>query len=148
MARLITLFALFALWEIGGGRLFDTFYFSKPSLIAKAFAVEVADPLFYRDLATTGLELILGYVLGAVAAITLGILLARWRFVGRICDPFLLLNSVPRVAVGKRMADLQQSDDAACLSLDSDRAKDESSVRFGRGDHWCWWHTWKLSTPS
>ena len=59
MARLITLFALFALWEIGGGRLFDTFYFSKPSLIAKAFAVEVADPLFYRDLATTGLELIL-----------------------------------------------------------------------------------------
>jgi sulfonate transport system permease protein len=100
MARLITLFALFALWEIGGGRLFGTFYFSKPSLIAKAFAVEVADPLFYRDLATTGLELILGYVLGAVAGITLGIPLARWRFVGRICDPFLLaLNSVPRVAV-------------------------------------------------
>ena len=36
-ARLITLIGLFALWEIGGGWLFDTFYFSKPSLIAKAF---------------------------------------------------------------------------------------------------------------
>jgi NitT/TauT family transport system permease protein len=99
-ARLFTLIGLFALWEIGGGWLFDTFYFSKPSLIAKAFAIELADPLFYRDLATTGLELALGYVLGGVAGIVLGILLARWRFVGKICDPFLLaLNSVPRVAV-------------------------------------------------
>lgn len=99
-SRLILLVALFALWEIGGGRLFDTFYFSKPSLIAKAFATDLVDPGFYTDLAVTGLELLLGYVSGGVSGIALGILLARWRFVGKICDPFLLaLNSVPRIAV-------------------------------------------------
>jgi NitT/TauT family transport system permease protein len=99
-SRLILLIVLFALWEIGGGWLFDTFYFSKPSLIAKAFAHDIVDPAFYTDLATTGLELVLGYVIGGVSGIALGILLARWRFVGKICDPFLLaLNSVPRIAV-------------------------------------------------
>ena len=98
--RLILLIALFALWEIGGGWLFDTFYFSKPSLIARAFATDLGDPAFYTDLATTGLELVLGYVSGGVSGIALGILLARWRFVGKLCDPFLLaLNSVPRIAV-------------------------------------------------
>lgn len=99
-SRLILLVVLFALWEIGGGWLFDTFYFSKPSLIAKAFANDIVDPAFYTDLATTGLELVLGYVIGGISGIALGILLARWRFVGKICDPFLLaLNSVPRIAV-------------------------------------------------
>ena len=55
-SRLILLIVLFALWEIGGGWLFDTFYFSKPSLIAKAFAHDIVDPAFYTDLATTGLR--------------------------------------------------------------------------------------------
>src|SRR5262245_56273319 len=99
-SRLTLLVALFALWEIGGGRLFDTFYFSKPSLIAKAFATDLVDPGLYTYLAVTGLELLLGYVSGGLSGIALGILLARWRFVGKICDPFLLaLNSVPRIAV-------------------------------------------------
>jgi NitT/TauT family transport system permease protein len=100
ISRVVVLIALFALWEIGGGRLFDTFYFSKPSLIAAAFINDIEDPSFYNDLATTGIELILGYVSGALSGIVLGILLARWRFVGKLCDPFLLaLNSVPRIAV-------------------------------------------------
>src|SRR5215217_60726 len=76
--RLVALITLFALWEIGGGRLFDTFYFSKPSLIAKAFATDLADPQFYHDVATTGLELFLGYLSGAVAGVAFGIVLARW----------------------------------------------------------------------
>lgn len=98
--RLVSLVVLFGLWEFGGGRLFDTFYFSKPSLIAAVFAREVIDPGFYRDLGTTAFEFVLGYTSGGAAGIALGILLARWRYVAKICDPFLLaLNSVPKIAV-------------------------------------------------
>ena len=98
--RLAVLLLLFAVWELGAGRLFDPFYFGKPSLIAMQFAKEMVDPGFYNDLWVTGLELILGYTSGAAAGIALGILLARWRYVAKICDPFLLaLNSVPRIAV-------------------------------------------------
>jgi len=98
--RFAALLLLFALWEIGAGRLFDIFYFSKPSLIVAQVAKEIVDPNFYRDLGVTGLELILGYASGGATGIALGILLARWRYVAKICDPFLLaLNSVPRIAV-------------------------------------------------
>lgn len=98
--RLAAVLVLFTLWELGAGRLFDVFYFSKPSLIIAQLAKEVVDPRFYRDLGVTGLELILGYASGGASGIALGILLARWRYAGKISDPFLLaLNSVPRIAV-------------------------------------------------
>jgi len=98
--RLGAVLLLFAVWELGAGRLFDIFYFSKPSLIVAHFAKEMVDPGFYNDLWVTGLELVLGYTSGGAAGIALGILLARWRYVARICDPFLLaVNSVPRIAV-------------------------------------------------
>jgi len=98
--RVAALLVLFGLWELGAGRLFDIFYFSKPSLIVAQVGKEVVDPSFYRDLGVTSLELILGYASGGAAGIALGILLARWRYVAKICDPFLLaLNSVPRIAV-------------------------------------------------
>ena len=98
--RAAAVLVLFSLWELGAGRLFDIFYFSKPSLIVAQVAKEIVDPSFYRDLGVTSLELILGYASGGAAGIALGILLARWRYVAKICDPFLLaLNSVPRIAV-------------------------------------------------
>ena len=98
--RIAALLLLFGLWELGAGRLFDIFYFGKPSLIAVQFVKELVDPGFYSDLGVTGLELVLGYTSGGATGIALGILLARWRYIARICDPFLLaLNSVPRIAV-------------------------------------------------
>jgi ABC-type nitrate/sulfonate/bicarbonate transport system permease component len=101
---------LFGTWELAAGRLFDPFYFGKPSLIASQFAKEFIDPSFYHDLAVTGLELVLGYAIGALAGIAPGILLARWRYVARICDPFLLaLNSIPRIAVAWIMTGLKMS---------------------------------------
>lgn len=98
--RVAAVMLLFGTWEVAAGRLFDPFYFGKPSLIAAQFAKEFIDPSFYHDLAVTGLELVLGYAIGALGGIALGILLARWRYVARICDPFLLaINSIPRIAV-------------------------------------------------
>ena len=100
IGRIVLTVVLLGVWEIGGGRWFDLFYFSKPSLIGAQLAKEVVDPGFYRDMGATGFELFFGYVLGALAGIALGIVLARWRYVARIVDPFLLaLNCVPRIAV-------------------------------------------------
>jgi NitT/TauT family transport system permease protein len=41
-----------------------------------------------------------GYGIGAGAGIVLGVLLARWDYIARVIDPFLLgLNSIPRIAL-------------------------------------------------
>jgi NitT/TauT family transport system permease protein len=91
---------LLLLWEVGSGRWFDAFYFSRPSTILMFLAKELVDPGFYRDIGVTGMELAMGYVIGGVIGVALGILLARWAYVARLADPFLLaMNSVPRIAI-------------------------------------------------
>jgi NitT/TauT family transport system permease protein len=96
------LFAVFflGLWEFGAGRLFDTFFFSSPSLIFAQVWWELIDPGFYRDLAVTAIEMGIGFTIGALSGIGLGVILARWAYAAKVLDPFLLaLYSIPRIAL-------------------------------------------------
>lgn len=100
LGRIALAVVVLALWELGSGRLFDPFYFSRPSALIVQFGDELVDHGFYRDLGVTALEMALGYGFGAVSGIAGGVLLARWAYVARLFDPFLLaLNSIPRIAV-------------------------------------------------
>src|SRR5262249_15436277 len=74
LGRLLVAAAVIGFWEWGSGRLFESFYFSKPSLIARQFLVELGDPGFYRDLGITALQMVLGYGIGAATGIALGVL--------------------------------------------------------------------------
>jgi len=96
---LLTLFFI-GTWQLGAGRIFETFYFSKPSAIIAHLWKELFDTGFYYDLWITSVEMFLGYAFGAIAGIVLGVALSRWEYVSRVVDPFLLaLNSIPRIAV-------------------------------------------------
>ncbi|MEP9379904.1 ABC transporter permease [Aquabacter sp. CN5-332] len=98
--RIVLAAIVFALWEFGSGRLFDAFYFSKPSLIFLKIASELGASGFYVDLLVTAQEMVAGYTIGAVAGVALGVLLARWDYVANVLSPFLLaLNSIPRIAL-------------------------------------------------
>src|SRR5258706_4812905 len=100
LGRVIGAAILFGLWEFGSGRLFDVFYFSKPSLIFLKVARELGTLGFYDDLWVTTQEMAAGYGIGVVAGVSLGVLLARWDFVANVLSPFLLaLNSIPRIAL-------------------------------------------------
>ncbi len=96
---LLVVFTLGA-WELGADRIFDSFFFSKPSRVFAQAARELVSPGFYVDLGVTALEMSVGFAIGAVAGIVLGVLLARWAFVAKVFDPILLaLYSIPRVAL-------------------------------------------------
>ena len=87
-------------WEYGADRWFDPFFFSTPSKILRQVVLELVDPGFYWDLWVTSFEMGLGFVIGAGGGIVLGVLLARWAYVAKMLDPFLLaLYSIPRVAL-------------------------------------------------
>jgi NitT/TauT family transport system permease protein len=96
------LFALVVLgaWQYGADRWFDSFFFSTPLKILVQVGHELIDPGFYNDLWVTGFEMGLGFAIGAGGGIALGVLLARWAYVAKVLDPFLLaLYSIPRVAL-------------------------------------------------
>ncbi len=98
--RLAFAVLVFGAWQFGAGRVFDPFFFSTPAAILLQIFRELVSPDFYTDLGLTAEEMAIGYVIGAVAGIALGVLLARWDYVARVLDPFLLaLNSIPRIAL-------------------------------------------------
>jgi sulfonate transport system permease protein len=97
-AALIVL--VMAVWHIGSGWLFDPFFVGSPSGVAKVLVEDLGDPRFWNDLRVTGTEMTLGYLLGGLSGIALGMLFARWRLAADIFDPFFTgLNSLPRIAL-------------------------------------------------
>jgi NitT/TauT family transport system permease protein len=98
--RVLLALVVLGYWQLGANRLFDPFYFGTPLGIGKQLLSEIQNSDFYADLGVTALEMVGGYGIGAGAGIVLGVLLARWDYIARVIDPFLLgLNSIPRIAL-------------------------------------------------
>jgi sulfonate transport system permease protein len=100
VSRLLFALVFLGAWQFGADRLFDSFFFSTPARILAQVGRELVDPGFYRDLGVTSLEMVVGFTVGAGCGIGLGVLLARWEYVAKVLDPFLLaLYSIPRIAL-------------------------------------------------
>jgi NitT/TauT family transport system permease protein len=100
IGQIALIVSVIAFWYYGSGRLFDPFFVGNPVAVAKVLINDLGDPRFYNDLRVTGIEMTLGYLLGALSGIALGVLFARWRLAADIFDPFFTgLNSLPRIAL-------------------------------------------------
>jgi NitT/TauT family transport system permease protein len=100
IGQIAVIVTVIAAWHLGSGRLFDPFYVGSPIGVAKVLVDDFGDPRFWNDLRVTGTEMTLGYLLGGLSGIALGILFARWRLAADIFDPFFTgLNSLPRIAL-------------------------------------------------
>lgn len=100
LGRLALAGIILGFWELGANVLFDPFFFGTPVAIFKQILSELVNAGFYHDLAVTAIEMAAGFAIGAGAGIALGVLLARWDYVAKVVDPFLLaLNSIPRIAL-------------------------------------------------
>jgi NitT/TauT family transport system permease protein len=87
-------------WEIGSYTFMDPFFFSSPTRIARHLFMEFFDITFYRDVYISIFETASGYFIGALIGVLSGIILARWRVMALIFDPFIMaFNSIPRIAL-------------------------------------------------
>ena len=88
------------IWELAAHTIADPFYISSPSRVAVALAHNLVDWGFWHDLRITFIEVMLGYVGGAVAGVATATVFGRWPFAARVLEPFLVaLNSIPRIAL-------------------------------------------------
>jgi NitT/TauT family transport system permease protein len=88
------------LWELAAGRLVDPFWFSSPLRIAVHLAEWAREGSLFWHLLVTLRETFLGYALGSVTGIAVGVALARLEFVAQVLDPFIVAaNGIPRVAL-------------------------------------------------
>ena len=88
-------------WEIAVDyRLADPFFVGRPSVMLKAFFLQLYVPAFWgharATLAATGW----GFVLGAIPGTIAGLLIARFRTLETLLLPYItMLNTMPRVAL-------------------------------------------------
>ncbi|QDC01000.1 ABC transporter permease [Mesorhizobium sp. 8] len=99
-ARAVILAAILIGWELASGRLVSVFFASKPSLIAKALWVWIADGSLFYHMGITAFEAFLGFVVGGFLGMCVGTALGRSRLLSDLLDPFIMaFYSLPKVAL-------------------------------------------------
>ena|SRR6056297_2438644 len=98
--RLTILVIFLGFWELVSGRIIDAFFISSPTKIAVVFWSWVIDGSLFYHAAITATEAFVGFALGAVFGIVLGILLGRATRVAEVLNPFIVgFYSIPKVAL-------------------------------------------------
>ncbi|QCH24105.1 ABC transporter permease [Mycobacteroides salmoniphilum] len=91
-------------WELAATLWLDPFFYSKPSLIwarlVEWFTTGTQFGSIWLQIFTTVEEAVLGFLIGTVAGVTLGVLLGRSRYWSEVLAPFIkALNAVPRIVL-------------------------------------------------
>jgi NitT/TauT family transport system permease protein len=99
--QLLLLAVLLGLWDrLTANNSQATFMFGSPTAIA-GFLVQMArDGSLWRDTYVTGLETLLGFLVGNFFGTVIGLSLWYSRFVSRVVEPFVIaLGSIPIIAL-------------------------------------------------
>jgi ABC-type nitrate/sulfonate/bicarbonate transport system permease component len=100
--RVVVFALILGLWQIAGGRWLPDYLISSPSQIAKTLwdLASGATPGLWADIQATGEELLIGYALGVVSGIAVGLFLGYWRTGAAIFNPLITaINGIPKIAL-------------------------------------------------
>jgi NitT/TauT family transport system permease protein len=87
-------------WELGAHFAFDPRFIGQPSAIFRYLLDELARGPIWTDAAITFWEIMLGYVIGAVAGGALGFVLGFRPRLARIVEPYILIfSAIPKIAI-------------------------------------------------
>jgi sulfonate transport system permease protein len=87
-------------WQGASGRLVDDFFISNPVEVAERLWQWVADGSLFLHIWATVYETLMGFIIGAVGGVVLGIWLGVAPFTNRLLSPYLnALNALPKVAL-------------------------------------------------
>lgn len=93
------LVAILAGWQLG---VTDSSlpYFSRPTIVITKLYELLSEPLIYRHVLVTLIEIGIGYALGVAFGLSLGFILGRSRFLSAALQPYIIgLYSIPKIAL-------------------------------------------------
>lgn len=101
LAQLALVVAVLGAWEAAvRTEVIDEFFFPLPSDILKTVWAWTSTGYIFPHLWVTMQEAILAFIVGAIAGLVFGFLLARVRFLDRLFEPFVqMFNALPRVVL-------------------------------------------------
>lgn len=100
IGQIALLLVVLAAWQITGMLMHSSLVVSSPIAVVESIW-NYAQTSLLSDLLTTMQEVVVGYIIGAVGGVVLGVLLASNRLVAGILDPFIIgVYGVPKIAFG------------------------------------------------
>ncbi|SCW34337.1 MULTISPECIES: ABC transporter permease [unclassified Pseudomonas] len=100
LGRLAIFAAIFLSWQFASGPLVDPFFVSSPLEIGRRFIELVVSGRLFAHGWITVVETLVGFFLGALAGITVGLILGRNALLAKLLDPILTsIYSLPKVAL-------------------------------------------------
>lgn len=102
MLRLLVFALILGLWQFADKRWLPDYLVSSPSSVAHKLwqYVSGAQPGLWQDISVTGEELILGYIIGVVGGLAIGLVLGYWRAGAVIFNPLITaINGIPKIAL-------------------------------------------------
>jgi NitT/TauT family transport system permease protein len=100
LVRVVLVAVFLTLWEIAADRWIDITFISRPSDIVGRLGDWLADGTLWTNTWITVQEVVYGFLLGAVAGVLAGFVLASLSFAYRVLDPFMMaLYAIPKVAL-------------------------------------------------
>ncbi len=100
--RLVIFALILGLWQVAAGRWLPDYMISSPSEVAKTLwdLMSGSTPGLWKDIQVTAEELLLGYALGVVSGVAVGLLLGYWRAGAAIFNPLITaINGIPKIAL-------------------------------------------------
>ncbi|MPR05443.1 ABC transporter permease [Microvirga tunisiensis] len=99
-SRVILAVLVLSAWEWVSGRWISDFWISSPSRIVVAFVKLLSSGSLVANISVTMLEAVVGFAIGVVAGMTMGVICGANRLIARILDPYLVgFYSLPRIAL-------------------------------------------------
>ena len=99
--RLAVFLLILGAWQGISGPIVDSFWFSRPSLVAEYLWEITVSGQLWNDIALTFKATAIGYVFGAIAGLVLGLLIAQNESVALVLKPFVLaVYGIPRIGQG------------------------------------------------
>lgn len=91
---------ILASWQGLSGPVYDSFWFSRPSLVAEYLWTSATSGELWNDLALTFRATAIGYFFGAIGGLFFGLLIAQSEKVALVLKPFVLaVYGIPRIAL-------------------------------------------------
>jgi len=97
----VSVTAFFAVWQgVATAKLVSPLFLPGPVDIFKAYQELIRGGKLWYDMAVSGEELMLGYVLAVVCALPLGLLMGWYRRLNYVLDPYItFLYNAPRISL-------------------------------------------------
>jgi len=100
LGRLGIVVVILVAWQLASGSLLPKYLISNPVDVADRLYHLFAGGSVWSDIGITAEELLLGYAIGVIGGLVVGLMLGTWKMAAAVLEPLLAaVNSVPKIAL-------------------------------------------------